>query len=412
VGFSPSEFNWHLLLIIVSISAVVSYVGDIMGMRIGRRRISLFGLRPRYTTTIITLFTGMGIAILTLAVAGYTSESIRTAMFGQSYLERQIASLNKDLGDRQGQLYDMEIELMGARSDLESMRSSLLSASDDLRAAQDKLSFVEASARSLDIERRELSDELGALRIEKDRTEKAVALLRTETEQLKKGLSDMKKERVVALQGELLSQTSVEPSADGEPVTTETVDLALTNLIRAAEKYLSEKSSWASGSFAYASPVGPISVILTDDVRRAVASEIMTSGGRRAMRLTALSNVVEGQAVEGLVSVFGSKRIFGMGDVLMTETVMGGLGQDDTADILYTLLKRINERAVALGVLPNPLTGNVGNLASVDFFEAVEKINDTQTPKVVRFMAAADIYTEGPVDIRIEIDGQTGPISN
>ena len=404
MGFSPSEFNWHLLLIIVSISAVVSYVGDTLGMRIGKRRISLFGLRPRYTTTVITLFTGVGIAVLTLAVAGYTSESIRMAMFGQSYLERQIASLNKDLSDRQSQLYDMEFDLMGARSDLESMRSSLFSASDDLRAAQEKLALTEASARSLDIERRELNDELGVLMTEKIQTEKAVELLRTETEQLKKGLADMKKERVVAFQGELLAQTFVEPAADGGPVTAEMANLAMTRLTRSAEEYLSEKSSQASGPFAYARPVGPISVILTDDVRRAVASEAATSGGRRAMRLTALSNAVEGQAVEGLVSVFDSRRIFGMDDVLMTESVMGGLGQDNTADILYTLLKRINGRAVALGVLPDPLTGNVGNLDSVDFFEAVERINETETLKVVKFMAADDIYTEGPVSIRIEVE--------
>ena len=172
MGFSPSEFNWDLLLIIVSISAVVSSVGDTLGMRIGKRRISLFGLRPRYTTTVITLFTGVGIAVLTLAVAGYTSESIRMAMFGQSYLERQIASLNKDLSDRQSQLYDMEFDLMGARSDLESMRSSLFSASDDLRAAQEKLALTEASARSLDIERRELNDELGVLMTERSRPRK------------------------------------------------------------------------------------------------------------------------------------------------------------------------------------------------------------------------------------------------
>jgi hypothetical protein len=187
-------------------------------------------------------------------------------------------------------------------------------------------------------------------------------------------------------------------------MTEEEIDLALSGLIRAAEEYLTEKSSGANGSFAYARPMGPINVILADEVRRAVASEVMTSKGRRALRLTALSNAVEGQAVEGLVSVFDSRRIFVMDDVLMAETLMGGLGQDNTADVLYTLLKRINGRAVALGVMPDPLTGNVGNLDSVDFFEAVERINETETLKAVRFMAASDIYTEGPVNIRIEIE--------
>ncbi|MDR3321892.1 MAG: DUF3084 domain-containing protein [Synergistaceae bacterium] len=61
--FSASEFNWQLIFIIVAISAVVTYVGDVLGMRIGKKRISLLGMRPRYTSTVITTFTGIAVAI-------------------------------------------------------------------------------------------------------------------------------------------------------------------------------------------------------------------------------------------------------------------------------------------------------------------------------------------------------------
>ncbi|MDR1885661.1 MAG: DUF3084 domain-containing protein [Synergistaceae bacterium] len=404
MSFSPSEFNWQLILIIVSISAVVSYVGDVLGMRIGKRRISLLGLRPRYTSTVITLFTGVGVALLTLVVASYASDTIRMAMFGQNYLERQIASLTRDLSERQNQLYDMEFEVMGVREDLESMEESMIAVSGDLRSATEKLRATEEQARILERERSGLSDELDALKAEKIQTENDVLRLRAETEQLKKGLSEMKRERVVALQGELLAQTFVEPQPEGGAVTGEMVDSAMENLIRAAESYLSEKVSGAAGGMSYARPVGPITVMITDDVRRTVASQLASSGERRALRLTALSNAVEGQAVEGLVSVFGSRRIFRGDEVLLEEVISGGLGQDNTADILYTLLKQINGRAVALGVMPDPLTGNVGNLGSVEFFDSVDRINESEGRRVVRFLAATDIYTEGPVNLRIDIE--------
>jgi uncharacterized protein (DUF3084 family) len=360
VSFSASEFNWHLILIIVSISAVVSYVGDVLGMKIGKKRISLLGLRPRYTSTVITLCTGVGVALLTLVVAAYTSESIRGAMFGQNYLQRQITSLNKDLSERQSQLSEMEIEGMNERLELEA-----------------------------------LNGELDALKTEKSSLQSAVLALRTETEQLKKG-------RVIAQQGELLSQTAVDVQSDA--VTASVAEEAMEKLIQGAASYLYDKAA-ANGAPLYSTPMGPIKVTITDDVRRVVESQLSaSSGGRRAMRLTAPSNVVEGQVVEGMVSVHESRLIFKKDEVLMAEIVRSDLGQDNTTDVLYSLLKQINRRAVAMGVLPDPMTGNVGNLGSIEFFEIVDKVNESGSSKKVTFLAAEDIYSEGPVSIRIDIE--------
>jgi uncharacterized protein (DUF3084 family) len=393
VSFSTWEFNWQLIVIIVGISAVVSYVGDVLGMRIGKRRISLLGLRPRYTSTVITMFTGVSVAILTLVVASYTSESVRAAFFGVNYLEREIARLIQDQNDRQDQLERMEFELLIRNSDLSSMEGELKSASNDLREAGRKLEETQRQAKRLEDERFMLAGQVDVLKSEKTSMEIAVATLRRETDLLKKGLAEMKEGRVIAFQGELLAQTAVESgAASGD------IDAALSRLIKSAEETILVRNK-ESGVLSLSGT--PPKVVITEEEKRKVHKTLAEASGRKLLRLTAPSNVVFGQTVSGVADIFDSKLVFQKGDVLLTDTVNGGLAQDDASDVLYTMLKQINPKAVAMGVLPDPLSGAVGNLDTLDFYEVVDRISESKQPRSITFLAANDIYTEGPVDIRI-----------
>jgi uncharacterized protein (DUF3084 family) len=393
VSFSTWEFNWQLIVIIVGISAVVSYVGDVLGMRIGKRRISLLGLRPRYTSTVITMFTGVSVAILTLAVASYTSKSVRAAFFGVNYLEREIARLIQDQNDRQDQLEGMEFELSMRNSDLSSMEEELKSASNDLMEAGRKLSETQRQAKRFEEERSVLAQQVDVLKNEKTRMETAVATLRRETDLLKKGLAEMKEGRVIAFQGELLAQAAVESgAAPGD------IDAAMSRLIKAAEETIIVRNR-ESGVLKLSG--APPKVAITEEERRRVHRTLGAASGRKLLRLITPSNVVLGQTVNGVTDIFDSKLVFRKDDVLLTDTVSGGLAQDDASDVLYTMLKQINPKAVAMGVLPDPLSGAVGNLNSLDFYEVVDRISESKRPRSITFLAANDIYTEGPVDIRI-----------
>jgi uncharacterized protein (DUF3084 family) len=393
VSFSVSEFNWQLILIIVAISAVVSYVGDVLGMRIGKKRISLFGLRPRYTSTVITTFTGVAVAILTLFAASYTSESVRAAFFGVSYLEREIARLIQDQRERQDQLDRLEFDLSMAHSDLGAMEKELTSASDDLRNAESQLALTRRQASNLEKERSDLSRQVKELNAEKRGMESAVANLRGETEQLKKGLAEMKEGRVIAFQGELLAQTPVEGGASSADI-----DGALATLIRIAEETLAVKNR--ESGILKASETLPKAAITSSD-RERIHKELGSAKGRKLLRFMAPSNVVQGQVLNGAVEILGSRLVFRKDDVLMTETVESGFSQSRAADELYAMLRRINRKAVAQGVLPDPISGMVGNLDTLDFYDVVDRISEAGSDSVVTFLAANDIYTEGPVNVKI-----------
>jgi uncharacterized protein (DUF3084 family) len=50
--------GWFLLLALLVLGGVLSTLGDRLGSRVGKARLSLLGLRPKRTAVVITVLTG------------------------------------------------------------------------------------------------------------------------------------------------------------------------------------------------------------------------------------------------------------------------------------------------------------------------------------------------------------------
>lgn len=84
------SFGLRIILLLIIISGAIAWVGDNLGRTIGRKRLSLFGLRPRTTATITTLISGTLISLISLAVILVISPDARTGLFGLDQLRAQI----------------------------------------------------------------------------------------------------------------------------------------------------------------------------------------------------------------------------------------------------------------------------------------------------------------------------------
>ena len=82
-----------VILIIMIVSGVIAYVGDRVGHQVGRKRLTLFGIRPRYTSTIVAVGTGMLIALLAVLVAVFASQQVKTALFRMNQISLEISQL-------------------------------------------------------------------------------------------------------------------------------------------------------------------------------------------------------------------------------------------------------------------------------------------------------------------------------
>ena len=86
-----------LILVLVITGGVIAVLGDRVGTKVGKKRLSLFGLRPRHTSTIVTIITGIVITTLTFGILAAASENVRTALFGMEKLNRSMQETREKL---------------------------------------------------------------------------------------------------------------------------------------------------------------------------------------------------------------------------------------------------------------------------------------------------------------------------
>lgn len=94
-------------LVLAVAGGFIAWLGDRLGTYIGKKRHTLFGLRPRHTAMLLTIATGSIVAVLTLGLLFTYNSRIHFALSeGQRILEdnRQLNQDNQDLGRRNGTL--------------------------------------------------------------------------------------------------------------------------------------------------------------------------------------------------------------------------------------------------------------------------------------------------------------------
>jgi uncharacterized protein (DUF3084 family) len=102
------EFGVIVIPLLILVSGGIAYVGNLVGRSIGRRRLTLFGLRPRYTAQIITIATGMVITIVTVASVLLVSRDARQALFQFRDLQAQLGALRTEIETAEGRLKQLK----------------------------------------------------------------------------------------------------------------------------------------------------------------------------------------------------------------------------------------------------------------------------------------------------------------
>lgn len=100
---SNAEVALRIFLIVVlgaSLSGLVAFLGNKLGRHVGRRKMSLFGLRPKYTSNVITVATGCVIFVATLAIMSAASWEVREVLVGLEGLRQEAADLRKEIADQ------------------------------------------------------------------------------------------------------------------------------------------------------------------------------------------------------------------------------------------------------------------------------------------------------------------------
>ncbi|MCE5201956.1 MAG: DUF3084 domain-containing protein [Synergistaceae bacterium] len=390
------EMNWSLLGTLIIASAIVAWAGDIIGMKLGRKRITFLKLRPKYTSRIISVLTGVGIAIVTLFVVSAASEPVRTALFSMNYVQNQITNLTAELQKNRSDLQGMEVELFESKGDLQEKQDELMRVEQKLSRAtksleEARLQLVEMKAvkEKTEKEQRELQMEKSRLQSESKKLEESVKLLKEESEQLKAGIQRLREGRIAALTGEILAQGVISANV----ITEQQIDQIIDRLADEGRTLL---------AYRFGKKTEDIESLQVDNESIEKVKKTLTrSPGRWLVRLTALTNAVEGEPVMAETEVFNTKLIFKAKEVLSEKRFESGMPREQVEELVFRALRDVNVHAAREGVLRNPLTGNVGSMDTAEFIDAIEKITESKTGIKLYIIAAEDIYTEGPVRVKL-----------
>ena len=73
-----------LILVLVITGGAIAFIGDRLGSKVGKKKLSLFGLRPRHTSIIVTIVTGILITTTTLGVMAAVSKDVESQLAGKN----------------------------------------------------------------------------------------------------------------------------------------------------------------------------------------------------------------------------------------------------------------------------------------------------------------------------------------
>lgn len=367
-----------LIVTLIVISGIIAYIGDSTGFRIGKKKISIFGWRPHRTAVFITILTGIIISILTITVLSLLSYDVRTALFGLDELRERQQQLTMEIEDRNRSLHETRGELEEKIEELAEMDDKFQQLTLQIKLQTEELdSLSETKAKLTEV---------------KNELEKEISELQETVKALYSGISWLRSGDIIFDQGEEISQTIIKGGLEEQEIEYELMSL----LNQATRKVLAMGAKADENS-------GQVLIISKREYEELV-QRIQQSETELVVRLLALMNVIKGEVVIGTFSTTENKLVFEKDEVVFNEEIPQINDPDEAENILFSILRKVNLKAVQEGIIPEPKTSLVGTISAVNLFEVVRNIVQSDTGMKIKVISLSDTWTTGPFKIRMEAE--------
>ena len=222
--------GWLLVLALLMLGGVLSTLGDRLGSRVGKARLSLFNMRPRRTAVVITVLTGSLISALSLGLMLLVSRQLRVGLFELDELQSKLQSSRRELDSNRKQLEANRSALASAEADRRKARAETQRAEAELdesrrraTALREELAPLQQQRDALEKERERLNRDVKARDSEIQRTEGELTRVRErirageqELKQLERNLIALRRGAVVLSSGETLATATVRLDNPGQ----------------------------------------------------------------------------------------------------------------------------------------------------------------------------------------------------
>ena len=378
--------GWLLILALLILGGVLSTLGDRLGSRVGKARLSLFNLRPRRTAVLITVLTGSLISALSLGLLLLVSRQLRVGLF-------ELDALQAKLRDSRSALDAAEADLREARSATERIEAELITTRRRAATLRQELEPLQLQKLQLEQERNRLTADIQARDIDIQRTE---AELRSVRDRIKAGeqeLSSLEKDLLALRRGSVVLRS-------GQPLATATVRLEQPEQAKQVVDRLLQEANQTAYIRVRPGETSDSQILLVprSDVER--LQQTLLQSGTWVVSMRSAGNVLRGEGVVyAYPDVKPNRTITRPDEVLATTTLEPEeRGSDAVRNRLNLLLASAFAEVQRRGSLTEGLQFD-GNALNALGLELVERV-DSQ-PLELRVIAARSSDTADPVAVRL-----------
>jgi uncharacterized protein (DUF3084 family) len=342
--------GWLLILTLLVLGGVLSNLGDRLGSRVGKARLSLFRLRPRSTAVLITVLTGSLISAISLGLMLLVSERLRTGLFELDQLEERLANSRRLLASSQLELNRAEQGKRDAQQRFEQAQARASKLRQELAPLIAQRNRLEQERSRLNLEVRDRDAEIGRTEAELSQVRKRIAAGAQELKDLESNLIALRRGDVVITSGQILSSAKValERPEQAQQVITALLQQANINAFR---RVLPDQP-----------PDRQILLVPRNDIAK--LEELLAKPGRWVVSILSAANVLRGERqVLAFPDLRPNRPVVKAGEVLASTTVEGDLtGPDGINRRLNLLLAAAYARAQRQGTLVEGLQFDASSL--------------------------------------------------
>ena len=186
--------GYILIVAILVLGGVIATLGDRIGTKVGKARLSLFKLRPRNTATVVTIITGSLISATTLGILFATSSSLRQGIFELDSIKKKLRIARGEVQVINAQKSQVERELTKTKSEQADAQKRLDTINRNFQQAQTQLKDVSKQAALLRAEIKALLAERQDLLQQRDQLSTQIIQLKDQVNQLKESVAQRDEE--------------------------------------------------------------------------------------------------------------------------------------------------------------------------------------------------------------------------
>lgn len=397
-----------LIVVLVLTGGVIAFIGDRLGSKVGKKKLSLFGLRPRHTSILVTIITGILITTVTFGILAIASKDVRTALFGMN-------KLKAELNEKQSMLEEASAALVNVKNDLNTTKEEYAKSKKDLEETQEDLEIAQQAAELLRqeqvalqnrnqelwsdnqtlIEHNQSLAENNQFLLANNESLKADNLeLEKTNNDLQEGIENIRERPIIYRVGELLASGVIKKTDDPVKIQND-----LNQIIALANsKIIDRLGTEGSKDGVWIYPI---------EYQKAM-DRLKQAKGDTVIRLIVAANLVKGDPVLTELEMHPNRVVYQENEFVYQKIYNVPIDGNNSEMLISDFLRNVNMTAINNGILPNPLTGTVGVINGNQIY-AIEKALAENRGKdvLISAFAAADTEVLGPLRLHIYLKNET-----